>query len=104
MRLLALLSALALLAGCTPVRAAAAPPNTINLALSDRKTGILPVMENSASRLSANETTGWKPVGTDRQDACPPAKLTVLGGTPTLLEVSLGPRDDRRLADHPGQQ
>jgi hypothetical protein len=30
-------------------------------------------MEDIASRLSAKETTGWKPVGHDRQDACPPA-------------------------------
>ena len=58
------------------------PPNTISLALSDRGTGILPVREDSASRLSANETTGWKPVGQDRQDACPPAELSVLGGPP----------------------
>jgi hypothetical protein len=29
-------------------------------------------MEDSASCLSANATTGWKPVGHDRQDACPP--------------------------------
>jgi serine/threonine protein kinase len=28
----------------------------------DRKTGFQPVREDSASRLSANETTGWKPV------------------------------------------
>ena len=37
-------------------------PNTVRLARSDRKTGILPVMEDSASSLSAHETTGWKPV------------------------------------------
>ena len=38
-------------------------------ALSDRNTGILPVREDSASRLSADETPGWKPVVHDRQDA-----------------------------------
>jgi hypothetical protein len=37
------------------------------------------VREDSASRLSAHEVTGWKPVGHDRQDACLPAKLTALG-------------------------
>jgi len=52
--------------------AAAAPPSTAILALSERKTGILPVREDSASSLSVNETTGWKPVVHDRQDAYPP--------------------------------
>ena len=47
-------------------------------ALSDRKTGIPPVREDSASSLSAHETTGWKPADQDRQDASPPAKLAVL--------------------------
>ena len=41
---------------------AGAPPNTGSLAYSDRITGILPVMEDSASSLSAHETTGWKPI------------------------------------------
>ena len=31
-------------------------------------------MSDCASVVSANETTGWKPVVHDRQDACPPAK------------------------------
>ena len=31
-----------------------------------------PVLEDSTPRLSGNETTGWKPVVQDRQDACPP--------------------------------
>ena len=44
--------------------------------LSDRNTGFLPVREDSASRLSADETTGWKPVVHDRQDAYPPANST----------------------------
>ena len=35
----------------------------------DRKTGFQPVREDSASRLSADETTGWKPVGPDRRPA-----------------------------------
>jgi transglutaminase-like putative cysteine protease len=51
----------------------AAAPNAVSLARSGRKTGVPPVMEDIASRLSAKETTGWKPVGHDRQDACPPA-------------------------------
>jgi len=58
-----------------------------------RKTGFQPVREDSASRLSATETTGWKPVGQDRWDAsaelaertCPPVKWTVLGVSPTSL-------------------
>ena len=57
-----------------------ASPNTVSLALFDRTTGVSPVMEDSASRLSAHETTGWKPVVHDRQDACPPARLIVLDG------------------------
>ena len=44
-------------------------------------TGVPPVREDSASRLSAHETTGWKPVVHDRQDACLPA-LPVI---PTFL-------------------
>ena len=47
--------------------------NTVSLALSDRKTGILPVMDDSASRLSAHETTGRMPGVHDRQDAYPPS-------------------------------
>lgn len=53
-------------------------PGTASLALSDRQAGVPPVMEVSASRLSANETTGRMPVGQDRQDARAPAKLTVM--------------------------
>ena len=52
--------------------AANAPGGSVWRANSDRETGILPVMEDSASRLSAHETTGWKPVVHDRQDAWPP--------------------------------
>jgi hypothetical protein len=55
------------------------PLHAVRFALFDRKTGFQPVREDSASRLSANEPTGWKPVGQDRQDACPPAKPPVLG-------------------------
>ena len=40
------------------------------------RTGFQPVREDSASRLSANETPGWKPVGQDRQDAYLPADPT----------------------------
>ena len=43
-------------------------------AIPDRRAGNPPVMEDSASRLPAHETTGWKPVVHDRQDAYPPAK------------------------------
>ncbi len=50
--------------------------NTGSLALSDRRIGFQPVMEDSASRLSAHETTGGTPIGQDRRDAYPPAKLT----------------------------
>jgi hypothetical protein len=57
----------------TATRAAGITRNTGSLAFLDRITGVPPVMEDSASRLSAKETTGWKPVGHDRQDACPPA-------------------------------
>ena len=45
---------------------------------------ILPVRADRASRLSANETTGWKPVGQDRQDACPPA-TRIAAGLPLAL-------------------
>ena len=54
------------------------PVNVESLALADRKIGFQPVMEDSASRLSANESTGWKPVGHDMRDACPPVKLPIL--------------------------
>ena len=52
--------------------AVGATPTPVYLALSEQKTGILSVMEGNASRLSAHETTGWKPVVHDRQDAYPP--------------------------------
>ena len=41
-------------------------------------TGVPPVMEDSASRLSSDETTGWRPVGHDRRDACPPVRFPLL--------------------------
>ena len=78
------------------------PPNSVNLTLSDRKTGVPPVREDSASRLSSHETPGWKPVVHDRQDACPPAKLTVLDGPrePPLIapvqEVATSPSQSHR--------
>ena len=56
--------------------------------LSERITGILPVMEDSASRLSANESTGWKPVFQDRQDACPPAKPPESAAAPATAATS----------------
>ncbi len=39
---------------------------------ADGNASVPPVREDGASRLSAHESTGWKPVGQDRQDACPP--------------------------------
>jgi hypothetical protein len=39
------------------------------------KTGFQPVREDSASRLSATETTGGTPVFPDSRDGCPPADL-----------------------------
>ncbi|MEI8038384.1 MAG: DNA polymerase I [Verrucomicrobiota bacterium] len=58
-----------------PVRSEAG--RKIRKAFVPRGTGFQPVREDSASRLSAHETTGWKPVGQDRRDACPPAKLPI---------------------------
>ena len=78
-----------------------APPNSVNLGCPDRTTGVPPVREDSASRLSALETTGWKPVVHDRQDACPPAKSTVLPASPALrladgvLVINLDQRPER---------
>ena len=66
-----------------PSRGTDVSPDTGGLALLDRKTGVPPVMEDSASRLSAAATTGWKPVDHDRRDACPPANLPVLDISPT---------------------
>ena len=43
-------------------------------ALVDRTPGVPPVREDSASGLSALETTGGTPVVQDRQDACRPAR------------------------------
>ena len=40
------------------------------------------MMEDSASSLSAHETTGWKPVVHDRLEANPPSKLSGLAETP----------------------
>jgi len=39
------------------------PPKTGSLAIVDWRIGFQPVREDSASRLSANESTGWKPGG-----------------------------------------
>ena len=71
-------------------RAPAETPNTDSLAHSDRKSGVPPVMEDSASSLSAHETTGWKPVFHDRQDAYPPAKLTGSDRPSFFDELSVG--------------
>jgi hypothetical protein len=43
-------------------RADGSMPKTVALALLDSKTGFQPVREDSASSLSAHETTGWKSV------------------------------------------
>jgi len=67
--------------GAAPHTVSSAPP-------SDRRTGFQPVRADSASRLSTNETTGWKPVGQDRRDACPPANLTVLDAAPTASPLA----------------
>jgi len=56
------------------------PTDTAGLARSRGETGFLPVREDGASNLSAHETTGWKPVVHDRQDAYPPAEITDLNG------------------------
>ena len=50
---------------------------SITVIQSKWRTGFQPVRADSASRLSAKETTGWKPVGQDRRDACPPAPVRV---------------------------
>ena len=56
-----------------------------------RSTGVPPVRADSASRLSANATTGWKPVGHDRRDACPPTSLiTHLAALNTCSQKGLG--------------
>lgn len=60
-------------------------PNAVGLGLADRRTGVPLVREDSASRLAADESPGWKPVAHDRQDACPPAKQPVLGNPPGRL-------------------
>ena len=78
------------------------PANTVHLALFDWRTGFQPVRADSASRLSANETTGWKPVGQGRRDACPPVEWTVLGGPagrpvgPSGLSVIIPARNEAR--------
>ena len=61
------------------------------LALPERSTGILPVLEDSASSLSAHETPGWKPVVHDRQDACLPLISPVLAEVAGLQQNSLPP-------------
>ena len=80
--------------------APAVPLNTVRIALLDWKTGFQPVRADSASRLPAAETTGWKPVGQDRRDgsaelaerACPPAKLAVLAVPPGQDKIEGLPR------------
>ena len=57
-------------------------PNTVDLASKSTIFSVPPLMEDNESRLSAHETTGWKPVVHDRLEAYPPSKLTVSGITP----------------------
>ena len=61
-----------------------AAANSVQFVLPDRQTGFQPVMEDSASCLSANATTGRKPIGHDSQDACPSVKSAAsrAGGAP----------------------
>ena len=66
-----------------------ASPNTVRLGPNDSKTGFQPVMEDSASCLSANGATGWKPVFQDRQDAYPPVNLTALPASPPAAKPSI---------------
>lgn len=60
--------------------------STVRLALSDGKSGFQPVVEDSASRPSANETTGWMPDVHGREDACPPTELPVLPESAPAVE------------------
>jgi hypothetical protein len=79
--------------------------NTGSLARSDRKTGVPPVREDSASSLSAHETTGWKPVVHDRLEACPPPKLRVLGGSPgNAAKMAELPEDKEQRVKHQRDQ
>jgi len=48
--------------------------------------------------MSAHETTGWKPVVHDRQDAYPPAKSSVLSG-PSVISSAHGQGARAPLAD-----
>ena len=80
-------------------------------ALPDGKTGVPPVREDSASRLSAHETPGWKPVVHDRQDACLPAcddfgrtalHEAVAAGHDEILRALLEAGADPNAACHDG--
>jgi hypothetical protein len=73
-------------------RSVGVPPNTGSLALLDRKTGVPPVREDSASRLSADEPTGGPPVGPDRRDAMAEHVVAV-----SKLLTSVGHDAARRL-------
>ena len=57
----------------------------------DRNTSGLPVREDGASSLAVNQTTGWKPVVHDRQDAYPPPKLAALAGVMAAEPGEKGP-------------
>jgi len=77
----------------TELRAATgAASKTVGVALLDGKTGVPPVREDSASRLSADKTTGGKPVGPDRRDACPPARMTALSLAPAASYLPMQKR------------
>ena len=69
--------------------------------LQQQLLGVPPVTEDSASRLSAHETTGWKPVVHDRQDAYPPAKSAVLAVSAVREDMRLACRLDSLLPKRP---
>jgi hypothetical protein len=62
--------------------------------LPDRKTGVPPVRQDSASRLSADETTSGTPVDPDRRPACPP-----VSGGPAFTVTSDGTQSVRAWLD-----
>ncbi|MEI6607531.1 MAG: putative Na+/H+ antiporter [Verrucomicrobiota bacterium] len=69
--------------GAAPqIPATGATSDTLDFALAGGKPGILPMTEDSASSQSAHETTGWKPVVHERQDANPPTNRATLEAAP----------------------
>ena len=66
--------------------------------LAGRTTGVQPVREDSASRLSSHETPGWKPGVQDRQDACLPGRRVFDAGAAFLLADMLSDNAARAAA------